>query len=281
VVDHLEERPAGDRIRDQAQHGAYGRVRQQHEAGLIHHDHRVGRAGQHRAQRAALVGGRLIRERCLERGGEPRRQQLGDVKIVVAIGDRRPAGEEQRAEHIEPPADRHDESRPHAGVRQHALEIVDAVLGREIREALRLARGDRPPRQALVRREHALAHRAILETRERVHEVAALFRVLQADREEVVGHGCERLVAERLEEMRRDWRAEQLDEDLAEPGEPLGLTGACVTHTDVGASAQCARARSARSAPPGTGSIGPTTVTWRITPSLSMRKIPCSCAVVA
>jgi hypothetical protein len=66
-----------------------------------------------------------------------------------------------------------------------------------------------------------------------VYVVAALLGVLQTDREVVVGNGGEGVVAESLEEVRRDRRSEQLDEELAEPRETLD-----VAHAGTGGSAQ-------------------------------------------
>jgi hypothetical protein len=139
-----------------------------------------------------------------------------------------------------------------------------------------LTRADRPPWQALVSREDAPAAGGLVEGRERVHEIAALLGVLQTHGEVIARHHSTGPIAEGLEEVGRDRRSKQLDQDLADSRETLGLT-----HAGTGVPPQKVRASSARSAPPGTGSIGPTTVRWRIRPSLSMRKIPCSCAVMA
>jgi hypothetical protein len=102
VLDHFEQRTPGKSLRRQAEHRPHRRVGEQDEAGRILHDHRVGGAGEHRAERAALVGRRLVRERRLERGGEPRRQELSDLQILVAVADRRPPGEEERAQNLQP-----------------------------------------------------------------------------------------------------------------------------------------------------------------------------------
>src|SRR4029453_18192214 len=159
---------------------------------------------------------------------------------------------------------------------QHTLEIVHAVLGHELVDEIRLAGAHRAAGQALVEREHALRGSALVEAPQRVHEIAALLRVLQTHRQVVARHGLAGPVAEGLEEMRGDRRAKKLDQDLAGAGEALRLA-----HASTGVPAQWVRASSASWTPPGTGSIGPTMVRWRITPSLSIRKRPCSCAVMA
>src|SRR4030095_16494781 len=116
----------------------------------------------------------------------------------------------------------------------------------------------------------------LVEPPQRVHEIAALLRVLQTHREVVARHGLAGPVTEGLEEMRGNRRAEQLDQDLTGPREALGPAPA-----STGGAGQWVRGSSASWTPPGTGAIGPTMVRWRITPSLSMRKMPCSCAVIA
>src|SRR2546428_641583 len=134
-----------------------------------------------------------------------------------------PPGEEQGAERVEAAADRHDQGRPQACGGEHAFEIGRAVLGGEILDEVGLARADRPTGEALVRREHPPAHRALLEVDLRVHEVAAPLGILETDGEVVAGHGGPGLVAERLEKMARDRRAGQLGEGFAEPGHALEL----------------------------------------------------------
>src|SRR5205823_1721099 len=95
----------------------------------------------------------------------------------------------------------------------------------------------------------------------------------QAEREVVERHHRAGLVAEGLEKMRRDRRARQLDEDLSQARQALGLA-----HGATGVSAQCVRARFASSPPPGMGSMGPTSVRCRTTPCLSTRNMPWSSA---
>jgi hypothetical protein len=85
----------------------------------------------------------------LESGRRPRASS-GDLRIVVAIRDRRSSREEESPEHVEPAVDRYDHGRSHARRRQHALEIVDAIFDAEIRHKLRPARADHPSGQALV-----------------------------------------------------------------------------------------------------------------------------------
>lgn len=148
---------------------------------------------------------------------------MGDLEIVVSVDDRRPTGEEQRTEHFEAAADRHDQSRAQARSGEHAFEVRRSVLGGEVLNDVRLGRADRPSGKALVDREHAPAHRAILEVDLRVHEIAALLGVLKTDGEIVARHSSPGLVRERLEEVAGNRRAEQLGEDLAEPCQALDL----------------------------------------------------------
>src|SRR6185436_10696132 len=111
---------------------------------------------------------------------------------------------------------------------------------------------------------------------ERMHEIAGLLRGREADGQVVAGHRGGREVGEGLEEMRGDGRAGERDQDVREPGQPFGET-----HVGWSSSAQCWATSSIRRAAVGTGSIGPTTEMWRMTPSLSTRKTPCSTAVMA
>ncbi len=109
-----------------------------------------------------------------------------------------------------------------------------------------------------------------------MHEVAPFVGIRQTHREIVARDHAARVVAEGLEEVGGNRRTEQLDQKLAQPREAFGLA-----HAGTYIGTQRARASSASSAPLGTGSIGPTTVTFRITPCLSIRNMPCSCAVIA
>ena len=70
----------------------------------------------------------------------------------------------------------------------------------------------------------AARHRLAREAGQRVHQVAPLLDVFQADREVVVrDHGL-RLLRERLEEVGGDGRARQSDQHLADPPQPAGET---------------------------------------------------------
>src|SRR5262249_48568415 len=131
---------------------------------------------------------------------------------------------------------------------------------------------------------------AIVEGPQRVHQIATLLRVLQTHRQVVARHHHAGPVPEGLEEVGRDRGTKKLDQELAGP---CGAAGLAHARTRVspqwartspaggGVCAQWVRTSSASWTPPGTGSIGPTMVRWRITPSLSMRKMPCSWAVIA
>src|SRR5262245_50580348 len=129
-----------------------------------------------------------------------------------------------------------------------------------------------------MQREHTGGDGDAVERCQRVNEVAALVGVLQTHGQVVVGDDGARLVGQNLEEVRGNRRAEQLDQDLAHPRQAFGLAHA---GTGAGVASQWRRASSASSAPPGTGSMGPAIVTLRTMPCLSIRNIPCSCAVMA
>jgi hypothetical protein len=193
------------------------------------------------------------------------------VDVVFAVRERRAGGEEQGAEHFGAATDRDRQGRPKTGSDQHTLEVGNAFPRRaDVLDAVRVTGGDHPARQTLVGRERAGAHCVGVETDERVHEIAALLGIDQAHRQIVVRNRAGRVVRKRLEEVRRERRADQLDQQLVEAREALG-----VIHAEAGGTHR-ARASSARSTPFGTGSMGPTTVTSRIVPCLSMTKMPCS-----
>ena len=220
--DRLRERAAGHGVRGYAQHGAHGRVREEHEAVLADHDHRVGGAGQHRGQRAPLVGQGLIGATGLEPAREAGRHERADLEIVEGIG-RGSTGEEQRAQDLGAAAHRHGERDPEPRPDQHPVEIGCGVRDRlELRHQVGASGADGPPREPLVLAEDPARHRLAREAGERVHQVAPLLGVLQADREVVVrDHGL-RLLRERLEEVGGDGRARQSDEHLADAPQPTG-----------------------------------------------------------
>jgi len=218
------------------------------------HQHCVGGAAEHSRQRAALVSQRLVGARRLERCRQAAGDQRRDVLVVLRERCASASREEQGAEHLEAPADRHHQRRAEPRSRQRALEVVRPGVGTaEVVHDARLTAAHRASGRTLVGREHARRQRAPVGQRgERVHEISASLRIGQAHRHVVVRQRAAGFVRQRLKEMRRHRRARHGHQQPAQTREPVGET-----HVRCACAPQCSLTSAVSWAPSGTGSIGP------------------------